>query len=151
MIILVLRYSGSSESTLGVFLIDGEFYCHTLEDPVREVKIPGITAIPGGDYRLILRYSNRFKREMIAVEKVPGFTGILIHILNTAIETEGCIGVGNTANNNRHAKGRLFNSRDAYNEIFEIIAPVIRQGEEVRLVIGNPMELLKFENRKEVA
>ena len=134
---------------LPAWILSSEFYCHTLEDPVREVKIRGITAIPGGDYRLGLRYSNRFKREMICVKKVPGFTGILIHSLNTAEETEGCIGVGRKANNNRFEKGRIFASRKAYNEIFEIIASAIRAGEEVRLVIGNPMELLKFENRKE--
>jgi len=149
MTILVLRYSGNSDSTLGIFLIDGKFYCHTLEDPVRDVKIAGITAMPGGDYGLGLRHSARFDREMIYVRNVPGFTGILIHSGNTAKNTDGCLLVGITANNNRKGKGRIFNSKIAYNEIFDIIAPVIRQGEEVRLVIGNPMELLKFENRKE--
>lgn len=150
-VVNVIRYSQSSESTLGLLLINWLFYCHTLEDAVRNAKIAGITAIPSGVYNLSLRYSQRFGRRLIAVDNVPNYTGILFHPGNISENTEGCILVGQKANNNRHEKGRIFNSQKAHTEFFDLIAAAIEQGEEVKLVIGDPVELFKYENLKEVA
>lgn len=38
--------------TIGELLIDGEVFCYTLEDTVRDVKIKGQTAIPAGTYEV---------------------------------------------------------------------------------------------------
>lgn len=59
--------------------------------PYTPLKIPGVTAIPAGKYRLCLFKSTRFKRYLPAVCDVPGFTGILVHPGNWQEDTTGCI------------------------------------------------------------
>jgi hypothetical protein len=85
--------------TLGKLYIDGQFFCYTCEDAVRQTKIYGETAIPPGSYNVSLTWSNRFKRVLPLIENVPNFSGIRIHAGNTAADTEGCplIGLTRTA------------------------------------------------------
>jgi hypothetical protein len=82
--------------TIGKLYIDGTYFCDTLEDTVRPagVKIPGQTAIPAGEYKVVLTVSNRFKRLLPEILNVPDFIGIRIHRGNTYKDTEGCILVG---------------------------------------------------------
>lgn len=94
---LVLRRRRSSATTtIGDLSIDGIAFSQTLEDPVRAggVKVVGETAIPAGRYRLVLSMSTRFKKLMIEVLAVPGFTGVRVHAGRTAKDTLGCILVG---------------------------------------------------------
>lgn len=84
----------TDKSTIGDLSLDGEFLCRTLEDTVRKTKVYGQTAIPSGTYEVIIRDSNRFKRRLPALLKVPYFDGILIHNGNTAEATLGCCLVG---------------------------------------------------------
>ena len=79
----------------GQMWLDGVYFGETLEDKDRflesgGVKIHGDTAIPRGQYRVILSMSARFKRVMPEVLGVPGFTGVRIHGGNTEANTEGC-------------------------------------------------------------
>lgn len=95
--IKVIRETFSEISTIGRMTIDGLFECYTLEDKVRTgPKVPGKTAIPYGRYEVVIDDSVRFKKPMPHILDVPDFTGVRIHPLNIAQETEGCIGVGNT-------------------------------------------------------
>ena len=90
----LLREPSSHGATLGALYVDGVWLCWTLEDVVREVKIPHETAIPFGVYPVRLSLSARFKVELPEVLNVPGFTGIRIHAGNTNKDTDGCVLVG---------------------------------------------------------
>ena len=94
--------------TNGQLYIDGEYFCFTLEDTVREQKgVPvekwkvwGESAIPYGVYDITLENSPRFGPDTLTINKVPGFTGVRIHSGNTPGDTDGCIIVGYKLNAN---------------------------------------------------
>ena len=102
--------------TIGHLFVDGVFFCDTLEDPYRKVKISTITGIPTGRYQIIINDSIRFKRRMPLLLNVPGFEGIRIHPGNSAVDTSGCILVGENK-----AVGRLINSRVAFDNLFNLL------------------------------
>jgi hypothetical protein len=114
----------TGKSTIGELSIDGEFFCNTLEDTVREgPKVYGKTAIPAGTYEVVIDFSNRFKKKMPHILNVPGFAGIRIHTGNKAQDTEGCILLGLT-------KGEdcIGRSRDAYGKFFYLLEAGLEQG-----------------------
>ena len=85
----------NKDFTLGELLIDGQHFCYTVEDVVRNgEKVHGKTAIPYGRYKVILNMSNRFQKIMPLLLDVPQFEGVRIHSGNTALDTEGCLIVG---------------------------------------------------------
>lgn len=96
MLLELQRIVRTDRSTIGELSIDGEFFCYTLEDVEREVKVYGKTAIPKGVFKVILSRSARFKKVLPLLVDVPNFTGVRIHNGNTAEDTEGCILVGLT-------------------------------------------------------
>jgi len=94
MTLRLLREPSRDGATLGALYVDSVWFCWTLEDVVRDVKIPHETAIPFGVYPVTLSLSARFKIELPEVLNVPGFTGIRIHAGNTNKDTDGCVLVG---------------------------------------------------------
>jgi hypothetical protein len=54
-------------------------------------KIKNETAIPTGRYKVIIAYSNRFKRLLPRLVGVPGYSGILIHPGHYIRNTDGCL------------------------------------------------------------
>ena len=122
--------------TIGRLYIDGEYFCDTLEDRdrgldqgmllpvIRARKRAGATAIPTGRYRVTLGVqSQRFKTKaaykfcdgyLPRLLNVIGFEGILIHIGNTAKDTEGCILVGRNT-----IVGMVTESRVTFNKLYE--------------------------------
>ena len=102
------RIAKREDYTIGRLYVDGEYFCDTLEDKVRdltrETKVYGKTAIPEGTYEVTLRVqSPRFSQKkqydfckgyLTRLLGVPSFEGVLIHVGNTAADTEGCILVG---------------------------------------------------------
>ena len=92
----LIRQEFTDISTIGELIIEGEHFCYTLEDPVRDEKIDGMTAIPCATYEVEVTYSPRFKKNMPLLKNVENFEGIRIHSGNTASDTEGCILVGFT-------------------------------------------------------
>lgn len=124
--------------TLGRLAINGVFACFTCEDAVRQVegrpvedwKIHGKTAIPKGDYIVIINYSNRFRRELPLLLEVPGFTGVRIHSGNTAVDTEGCLLVGKS-----RAKNGVGQSRLAFEDLFQKIEGAYTRHEPISLEV----------------
>lgn len=96
MTLTIMRENSAHGATHGVLFVDGCFECFTLEDEVRDAKIPGVTAIPAGTYSVALTHSPRFGRVLPLVQRVPGFEGVRIHAGNTAGDTHGCVLVGRT-------------------------------------------------------
>lgn len=108
-------YKGESY-TIGKMYLNGEYFCDTLEDAIRPVKIPNETAIPAGTYKVEVTYSPRFKRNLPLLIDVPNYTGIRIHNGSNKDHTSGCILVGfNTA------KGKLTDSRKISDQLTNLL------------------------------
>lgn len=105
----------TDKSTIGELKIDGDLFCYTLEDTCRAngVKIAGKTAIPSGTYQIIINDSERFKRPMPLLLKVPNFEGVRIHKGNTDENTDGCILLGM-----RKDVDILYDSKGAFDKFF---------------------------------
>ncbi len=117
MILTLHRDTRIGTATLGKLSVDGVYQCETLEDVVRPpgVKIYGHTAIPAGEYGVLVTMSPRFQRLLPLLLDVPGFSGVRIHPGNTDADTEGCILVGrgrerNIVTDSRAAFGPLLNA-----------------------------------------
>lgn len=134
----VIRTDFSSTATIGSLLIDGEFFCYTLEDVVRETgaKVPGKTAIPYGVYEVIINMSSRFQKEMPLLLNVPGFAGIRIHPGNTDVDTDGCILVGN-----RKQTNRILNSKVTYNLLFQKMKLSLLNNEKISLELKKGVQV----------
>lgn len=114
----LIRNKFLKDCTIGTLLIDDrDVGIYTLEDAVREFKVPGATAIPYGTYKVIVTYSNRFKRELPLLLNVPNFEGIRIHPGNSSGDTEGCILVGKEWNGTDF----ILQSGKAFAELFDLI------------------------------
>ncbi len=97
MLLFIQREKGDDRATAGKMFIDGEYFCYTLEPKYVNpgVKINGQTAIPAGQYFLMLRHSERFSRILPQIMNVPTFSNILIHPGNRArLDSQGCILIG---------------------------------------------------------
>ena len=117
-------YKGESY-TIGKMYLNGEYFCDTLEDAIRPVKIPNETAIPAGTYKVEVTYSPRFKRNLPLLIDVPNYTGIRIHNGSNKDHTSGCILVGfNTSkgilSDSRKTSDKLTNLLESLSEPIEI-------------------------------
>lgn len=144
----VKRVAYDPEYTVGRLYVNGTFFSHTMEDVdrdlyqemdeevIKEIKVYGKTAIPKGTYKVDMNtVSPKFRNRSWAkpyngivprILDVKGFEGILIHPLNKASESYGCIGVG--VNN---VKGMVTNSVATYKKLMEILT----KDDEITLII----------------
>ena len=118
--IIVERAWKKDTYTIGKLIIDGKRICETIEDKdrgltdnmsvdeIKKKKVYGETAIPAGTYTISMNVvSPKFKSRAWAkkyggivprILNVKGFDGVLLHPMNTAKDSYGCIGMGrNTA------------------------------------------------------
>lgn len=130
----VERLWKKKDYTVGRLYVDGEFFCNTLEDVVRDLprekKVYGKTAIPAGTYKVIFNWSPKFGRNLPRLLNVPYFEGILIHSGNTAADSAGCLLVGKNS-----AVGRLTESRYTSDKLNTLIDAAQRRGEEITIEI----------------
>lgn len=136
----VVRDNLTTSSTIGKLYIDDVFECYTLEDVDRKlesvtvavaknIKVKSETTIPAGVYKVVKRYSPRFKTITPYILDVPNFEYILIHWGNTSDDTDGCILVGDVVGDDAVLKSRIAFNRlmikiNKASEItIEIVAP----------------------------
>jgi len=139
--------------TIGKLYVDNILLCNTLEDKdrrltkddplskIRQVKVPGETAIPKGTYTVRMdivspKYAavTWFKKlcggKMPRLEGVPGFEGILIHTGNTALDSSGCLLVGKNTK-----VGQLTASRETFSVLYGKMKAAVDRGEEITIEI----------------
>ena len=140
--------------TIGRLFVRGERFCDTLEDTDRGLKqtdslasikarkVYGETAIPAGTYKVAMntvspKYAavSWYKQNcnggrMPRLQSVPGCEGVLIHPGNTALDTLGCVLVGQ----NKQV-GRLVNSRDTFAKLYKVLKEAADKGEAIELTI----------------
>lgn len=128
------RYLDTGKSTAGLLFLDGEFACHTLENPWKNNE-RRVSCIPEGTYRLGLRTEGGWDERagkkfpamhkgMIELQDVPDRTFILMHWGNYPKDTEGCILLGKTA-----GVDMVGSSVETYEKVYPKIADAILCGE----------------------
>ena len=151
--LLVKRVAKKNEYTIGKLYVDGVYFSDTLEDcdrgltqemPLEEIKakkVYGKTAIPTGTYEIDMNtISPKFKDRSWAkpyggkiprLVNVPGFDGILVHPLNNASESLGCIGCGKNS-----IKGMITDSTRTFHTLMsKFLLPAKVQGERITITI----------------
>lgn len=139
--LLLRRIARRDTYTIGHLYIDGKYFCDIIEDKdrglrqdmqpsvIRATKRKGVTAIPTGRYRVTLDVrSQKFSQKkyeknygfcdgyLPRLINVPGFEGVLIHVGNTAKDTEGCLLVGKNTK-----VGKVLESRVTFVKLYEIL------------------------------
>ena len=129
------RIAKKSTYTIGKLYLNGVYFCDTLEDTdrgltqgmplqkIRDLKIKGATAIPKGKYKVTMNVvSPKFSKratyqfcqgKLPRLLNVDGYEGVLIHIGNTAKDTEGCILVGQNK-----VVGQVINSTVTFKKLY---------------------------------
>lgn len=158
---IIQRFSDNRQSTLGLLfkkIIDGNGYRlhfrhYTIEDEYRDVKVMGETRIPAGFYELgirqeetpkTLQYRQKYPwfKKHIEVLKVKDFKGVYIHIGNDDKDTDGCILLGDNADNNQLGSGSVSNSTNAFRRFYEEVYEHLSKGGKAFLEIRDEIKLL---------
>lgn len=138
--------------TIGKMYVNGEYFCDCLEDKVRdynkdgdlkdggEAKVYGATAIPYGRYEVTIKvqspkYCTRSTYlwcggYLPRLLNVPHFDGILIHAGNSAVDSAGCILVGDNK-----VKGRLTNSMATLKALYAKLKEADNKGDKIWITI----------------
>ena len=153
--LILKRIALRSEYTIGKLYVDGEYLCDTIEDTVRdldkdgkfangEVKIPGKTAIPYGRYEITMKvkspkYSNfskyswakKYDGYLPRLLNVPHFDGVLIHVGNSALDSEACVLVGENK-----VVGKVINSVNTFRRLMDdYLVPAKKRNEKISITI----------------
>lgn len=135
--LILTRTEKEKSFTGGCLYIDNTLLCHTLEPTWRDVGwgrpgkiVRGYTAIPDGQYPVVITYSPKFKKWLPLLLHVPKFEGIRIHAGNTPEDTSGCILVGE-----RSEPGKLLNSTQCLQRVKDRIVEAKERGEGVWICI----------------
>lgn len=159
---ILQRFSDNRDCTLGLLfkrVTDGNgerlhFQAYTLEDEYRAVKEMKETRIPAGFYELglqtietpkTLQYRTKYPwfKNHIEILKVKDFKGVYIHVGNHDEDTDGCVLLGDTANNNNAGVGEITTSTVAFKRFYEGVYDALANGLKVSLEIRDENVLLK--------
>lgn len=135
------RTTEINDTVLGELSINNKFFCYTLEDRIRDVKIKHETCISPGIYKILLTLSQRFKRVLPILLNVPNFEGIRIHAGNFNTSTSGCILVGSAINGEM-----LLHSKTTLERLLVLMNAAIKRKEEIEIEILNPIIIKPIES-----
>lgn len=157
------RYSDNGDSTQGIlieFKDSKESFLHgyTLEDEHRNVKLAGETRVNAGRYELKLnkwvdakgspspltqRYRLKYPwfKWHIEITKIPNFTGVYIHIGNKDGDTEGCILLGDSVDNNNISEGVVSNSTVCFQRFYKDVFNYLEKGNQIFINIVDEIGL----------
>lgn len=135
--LVVKRTYRGPNYTIGHLYVNDKYFCDTIEDvdrgltqgmskiEIAKKKVKGQTCIPYGTYLVTMnvvspKYSDYKKYpyaimvngKMPRILNVPGFEGILIHPGSTALDTDGCLVVGENK-----VKGKVINSQVTWKKL----------------------------------
>ncbi len=155
---ILQRFSDNRTSTLGILikvtsLNKPLFQAYTLEDEFRPSKVKGETRIPAGKYEIVIQdqdtpktiqYRQKYSwfYNHLMLKDVPGFTGIYIHVGNDDKDTDGCILLGDNADNNVIGHGSISNSTASFMRFYNELYPLIKNGEKAYIEIRDEQKLL---------
>lgn len=152
--LLLKRVAKRQMYTIGKLYIDGVYFCDTLEDTdrgltqymstaeIKRKKIYGKTAIPTGTYDITMNVvSPRFSKKAFYKQNcdggrvprllnVPGFDGILIHVGNSAADSNGCLLVGKNSQ-----VGKVLNSTNTFLALYKKLKEANLKGEKITITI----------------
>lgn len=121
----IIRIEVGIEGTFGALLLDGKFYCVTLELPWRG-NTQNVSSIPAGKYDcmrvqspLIERITGGKWTETFMVMGVPGRSGILLHSGTFVENTHGCILLASGPGKLR-GKRAILNTGQTFNDFLTI-------------------------------
>ena len=125
-----------SSATIGELYIDKKYIADTLEDRVRPEgeKVYGKTAIPEGVYKVVLSYSQRFKKILPEILNVPNFTGIRMHCGNSSANSSGCVLIGTW---DGEKEDWISNSKVAFNKLMSLLQKAADNKEKITITINN--------------
>lgn len=148
--ILTLRDPSRGDATSSYTFVNGAFFCHLLEDVVREPKtgkptewealvawvktwkVDGVTAICSGRYRVIINESTRFNRLMPLLLRVPAYSGVRMHPGLKPRDTEGCLLPGDELYETEAGpRVKSGTTRSAAERLQAVIQEALDRGEEV--------------------
>lgn len=160
----LIRLFDNSVDTIGMlFFRDSSnslVYVWLLEDAFKEKKVAGETRIPAGTYKLSLKKSGRIynayikhnnakirqfteKYGVLAIEDVPGYDGIILHIGNSSSDTKGCPLVGNGVNNNSMDVGYISESTLAYDRVLDAVSSALEKNDDMVIKVLDYDRILK--------
>ncbi|HMD14134.1 MAG TPA: DUF5675 family protein [Bacteroidota bacterium] len=141
--IVLKRNTFNPEDTEGIFVVDDTLNFFSLEptdrhltsdmtlEQITAVKVQDKTAIPYGQYQVIITDSPHFGRPMPLLVNVPGFEGVRIHWGNTDHDTDGCILLGESI----VREDFLASSRIVFDLFFPKLQAAIDSGEGCLITI----------------
>jgi hypothetical protein len=141
--LVLSRHPAGKTCFIGELSVDGEAFCHTLEDLPVPVDGKGKGCIPADTYTVLLTPSPAVARgllwsplkstELPLLINVPGRDGIRIHSCNDQSDLLGCLGVGRW-----NGGERLSGSRNVLEKLCDLMVAAKLMKQPVTIEILDP-------------
>ena len=139
------RHTEIGDACIGDLYIDGTYFCNTLEDLPREVKIDGKTCFSAGEYEVgfrevLSRMTKRYQKKYpwftwhLEIKDIPNFLYVYLHIGNRAKNTDGCVLLGQWINKK---KPFVFNSGKTFEKFYLMVSDHLKSGGAVNYTVNN--------------